>query len=143
MEKINEINSEIERLAEQLERKRMELIKQKLEYLSENPDIEEAHLTKEEWLILERYLEMYGNAESVKMQYSFHMDNNNNRPDTDVKKTVLRIGNKFISVLSGLEYGCDTYEFEVRDTLETEVNQEDGSVTLNGITFKPEKAEKK
>lgn len=141
MEKINEINSEIERLAEQLERKRMEAIKQKLEYLSRNQDIEEAHLTEEEWLILESYLEKYGDAASVKMQYSFHRDNINGH-DTDVQKTVLRIGNKFISVLRGLDYGYNTYEFEVRDTLETEVNQEDGSVTLNGITFEPEKVER-
>ena len=133
MEEIDKINSEIEQLVQQLENRRKDAIKQKLEYLSKSPDNEGAHLTEEEWSILREYLTAHGEATSVKMQRSWYDDIDGY--DTKDYEAIIRIGNKYISIHSGMEQGYPVYEFNVSDTLQAEVDQERGNVTLNGITF--------
>jgi len=70
MEKIKGLNQEILDLVEQIKLKRQEAIKAKLAYLQENPDHEEAHLTEEEWLMLQEELLKRKDATSTKMQHT-------------------------------------------------------------------------
>ena len=74
MEEIENLSSEILQLVKQLEEKRKEAIKQKLQFLSQNKDDERAHLTEEEWEILKDYLSKYGVCKSVKMKHTWYDD---------------------------------------------------------------------
>ena len=135
MEKIKALNREIEELVAQIKVKRQEAIKSKLTYLQNNPDEPEAHLTEEEWEILQEYLMAHGEATSVKMQHGWYDDIDGF--NTNDYEAIIRIGNKYISVHDGMTNGHEYYSFDVSDSIEVQI--EDGHVTINGIHFGPDK----
>lgn len=137
MEKIKGLNREIEELVAQIRAKRQEAIKSKLTYLQNNPDNPEAHLTEEEWEILQEYLTVHGEATSVKMQHGWYDDIDGY--DTNDYEAIIRIGNKYIAVHDGMTQGHDYYSFEVSDGIEVEVDEDRELVTINGIVFVPDR----
>lgn len=137
MEKIKGLNREIEELVAQIRAKRQEAIKSKLTYLQNNPDNPEAHLTEEEWEILQEYLTAHGEATSVKMQHGWYDDIDGY--DTNDYEAIIRIGNKYIAVHDGMTQGHDYYSFEVSDGIEVEVDEDRELVTINGIVFVPDR----
>lgn len=133
MEEIYKINSEIEQLVQHLESKRKDLIKEKLKYLSKKTDNKDAHLTEEEWTMLREYLAKYGDANSVRIQYSW--DNEVPGYNSECFEAVMKVGDKYVSIHDGNYHGHSKYTFNVSDTLESEINPEEGYIKLNGITF--------
>lgn len=151
MKKIKGLNQEILDLVEQIKSKRQEAIKAKLAYLQENPDNEEAHLTEEEWGMLKEELLKKNDATSTKMQYTWYDDIDGY--DSNLYEAVIRIGNKYISVSSGMNRGYEGYDFSVSDKLEIEQAQYEGldghiiyedmskEVVINGIHFVQDNSE--
>ena len=135
MGEIENLNSEIQQLVQQLEEKRKEAIKQKLQFLSQNKDDEKAHLTEEEWEILKDYLSKHGDCKSVKMQHSWYDDIDGF--DTNDYEAVLRVGNKYIAIHSGMTQGHEYYSFDVSDSIDVQMDGE--YVTINGIDFAPDR----
>ena len=133
MEEIEKLNNEIHQLVEQVKEKRETIIKQKLKYLSQNEDDKSAHLTEEEWRILKDYLTKYGDCSSIKMQHLWK--NEIDWDGIDIYRTIIRIGNKYIAIESGMDQGFELYSFDVSDKIEIETEENDRCITINGIDF--------
>lgn len=135
MEEIENLSSEIQQLVKQLEEKRKEAIKQKLQFLSQNKDDERAHLTEEEWKILKDYLSKHGDCKSVKMKHTWYDDIDGF--DTNDYEAVIRVGNNYITIHSGMAQGYKVFDFSVYDRID--VQMDDRIVTINGIVFIPDR----
>ena len=150
MEEIKKLRREIQQLAEQIEAKRKEVVKQKLKFLSQNEDDVNAHLTEEEWELLKGFLIEQGDCTSVKMQHSWYDDIDGF--DTNDYDTIIRIGNKYLVIHDGMDQGQEYYGFRVDDKIDvTHKNLQNGeydmsiskydskeSFIINGIDFVPD-----
>ena len=138
METFKKLSTETAYLTENLERKKRECIKEKLRYLSQNKDDENAHLTEEEWKILKDYLLKNKDCTSTKMQYTYEKSLEGAEYDSCGYDTIIRIGDKYITVEEneGIDLvlaGYENYEFKVHDKLN--VRQEGKQIILNGLYF--------
>ena len=150
MEEIKKLRREIQQLAEQIEKKRKEVVKQKLQFLSRNDDDVNAHLTEEEWKLLKDFLIEHGDCTSVKMQHSWYDDIDGF--DTNDYDTIIRIGNKYLTIHDGMDQGHEYYGFRVDEKLDAKPKSlQDGefdmtiskydsneSMVINGIDFVPD-----
>ena len=125
-EEIKRLDDDIRTETEECERKKQELLRKKLQYLSENEDDERAHLTTEEARILRKLLLQHKNDRSVKMVEEWYLDIDG-KVNAETM-TIIRLGNKYLLIDDNIfsqPITCEVYD---------ELKIEDGNMYY-GIPF--------